>query len=259
MFAVVFKRVGEKWLPISGSPATGWTVAANDDWKSIREANLYRFVLSSSGSYTAMIDELPGDVKKYEEAVGVEEEGRYRIVYYFSNQNELEAIDKGNTFEITSPMNRVAAVNLYVPNIRNDLTVQKLDQNGNLITGGRATFELRPASDGTYNPSATAAQTRTEITSEGEGNLHRHSQRHLLPCGNRRPRRLHRKRDPSRGHRQRHRRIRQRRNGGGRNQRGAGRGPAGELHGAVCLQGHGGHHPEPDRGQVLYHRNRGAP
>lgn len=142
MFAVVFKRVGEKWLPISGSPATGWTVAENNSWESIRKANLYRFVLSSSGSYTAMIDELPGDVKKYEEAVGVEEEGRYRIVYYFSNQNNLEAINEGNTFEITSPMNRVAAVNLYVPNISNDLTVQKLDQNGNLITGGSATFEL---------------------------------------------------------------------------------------------------------------------
>lgn len=165
MFAVVFKKVGEKWLPISGSPATGWTVAANDSWESIREANLYRFVLSSSGSYTAMIDELPGDVKKYVEAVGVEEEGSYRIRYYFSEKNDLEAIDKSNTFEITSPMNRVAAVNLYVPNIRNDLTVQKLDQNGNLITGGAATFELRPANpDGTYNASASPEQ----VTSMGE-------------------------------------------------------------------------------------------
>ena len=153
MFAVVFKKVGEEWLPISGSPATGWTVATNDDWESIQKANLYPFMLSSSGSYTAMIDELPGDVKKYVEAVGDEEEGSYRIVYYFSNQNNLEAISERNTFEIKSPMNRVAAVNLYVPNISNDLTVQKLDQNGNLITGGRATFELRPADQGgTYNP-----------------------------------------------------------------------------------------------------------
>ena len=166
MFAVVFKKVGEEWLPISGSSATGWTVAENNRWESIREANLYRFVLSSSGSYTAMIDELPGDVKKYDEAVG-EEEGRYRIVYYFSNQNELEAIDKGNTFEITSDMNRVAAVNLYVPNISNDLTVQKLDQNGNLIKDDSATFALLPADQGgTYNPLATPEQTLD--TSEGE-------------------------------------------------------------------------------------------
>ena len=165
MFAVVFKKVGEKWLPISGSSATGWTVAANDSWESIREANLYRFVLSSSGSYTAMIDELPGDVKKYVEAGGAEDS--YRIVYYFSNQKDPQAINEKNTFEITSDMNRVAAVNLYVPNIRNDLTVQKLDQNGNLITGGRATFALRQASpDGTYNPSATAV--RTLDTFEGE-------------------------------------------------------------------------------------------
>ena len=165
MFAVVFKRVGEKWLPISGSPATGWTVAANDSWESIREANLYRFVLSSSGSYTAMIDELPGDVKKYVEAGGAEDS--YRIVYYFSNQKDPQAINEKNTFEITSDMNRVAAVNLYVPNIRNDLTVQKLDQNGNLITNDDATFELRPASpDGTYNPSAAAV--RTLDTSEGK-------------------------------------------------------------------------------------------
>ena len=162
MFAVVFKKVGKEWLPISGSPATGWTVAENNRWESIREANLYPFMLSSSGSYTAMIDELPGDVKKYVEAVGVEEEGSYRIRYYFSEQNNLEAIKEENTFEITSDMNRVAAVNLYVPNIRNDLTVQKLDQNGNLITGGSAIFELlRPALDGTYDPLAPAVRTLT--------------------------------------------------------------------------------------------------
>lgn len=165
MFAVVFKKVGKEWRPISGSPTTGWTVAANGSWGSIQKANLYRFVLSSSGSYTAMIDELPGDVKKYVEAGGAEDS--YRIVYYFSNQKDPQAINEKNTFEITSDMNRVAAVNLYVPNIRNDLTVQKLDQNGNLITGGRATFALRQASpDGTYNPSATAV--RTLDTFEGE-------------------------------------------------------------------------------------------
>lgn len=167
MFAVVFKKVGEKWLPISGSPATGWTVAKNNSWESIQKANLYPFMLSSSGSYTAMIDELPGDVKKYVEAVGVEEEGSYRIRYYFSEQNDLEAIKEENTYEITSDMNRVAAVNLYVPNIRNDLTVQKLDQNGNLITDGSANFALLPANlDGTYNPSATPEQTLD--TFEGE-------------------------------------------------------------------------------------------
>ena len=168
MFAVVFKKVGEKWLPISGSPATGWTVVAESDlWNGIKKANTYPFVLSSSGSYTALIDELPGDVKKYVEAVGDEEEGRYRIVYYFSNQNDLEAIDEENTFEITSDMNRVAAVNLYVPNIRNDLTVQKLDQNGNLIKDDSATFALLPADQGgKYNPLATPEQTLD--TSEGE-------------------------------------------------------------------------------------------
>ncbi len=167
MFAVVFKKVGEKWLPISGSSATGWTVVAESDlWNGIKKANTYPFVLSSSGSYTALIDELPGDVKKYVEAVGGAE-GSYRIVYYFSNQNNPQAINGENTYEITSPMNRVAAVNLYVPNIRNDLTVQKLDQNGNLITGGRATFALRPArSDGTYDPSATPVKTLH--TSEGK-------------------------------------------------------------------------------------------
>ena len=175
MFAVVFKKVGEEWLPISGSPATGWTVvAANDDWESIQKANLYPFMLSSSGSYTAMIDELPGDIKKYEEAVG-EEEGRYRIVYYFSNQNNPQAINGENTYEITSPMNRVAAVNLYVPNIRNDLTVQKTDQDGELITEP-ATFELYREGDITINADGTwseipGGQRRpfgTVFTSNGE-------------------------------------------------------------------------------------------
>ena len=173
MFAVVFKKVGEKWLPISGSPATGWTVVAESDlWNGIKKANTYPFVLSSSGSYTALIDELPGDVKKYVEAVGGAE-GSYRIVYYFSNQNNPQAINGENTYEITSPMNRVAAVNLYVPNIRNDLTVQKTDQDGELITEP-ATFELYREGDITINADGTWSEIPggqpfgTVATSNGE-------------------------------------------------------------------------------------------
>lgn len=172
MFAVVFKKVGnDEWCPISGSPATGWTIAADDSWESIQKANLYRFMLSSSGSYTAMIDELPGDIKKYEEAGGGEDS--YRIRYYFSKQNVLEAIDGDNTYEITSPMNRVAAVNLYVPNIRNDLTVQKTDQDGELITEP-ATFELYREGDITINADGTWSEIPggqpfgTVATSNGE-------------------------------------------------------------------------------------------
>lgn len=172
MFAVVFKNVEDEWRPISGSPATGWTVAENNSWKSIREANLYRFVLSSSGSYTAMIDELPGDVKKYEEAAGAKE-GSYRIRYYFSKQNVLEAIDGTNTYEITSDMNRMAAVNLYVPNIRNDLTVQKTDQDGELITEP-ATFalyregDITITADGTWSAIPGGQPFGTVATSNGE-------------------------------------------------------------------------------------------
>ena len=175
MFAVVFKRVGEEWLPISGSPATGWTVVAESDlWNGIKKANTYPFVLSSSGSYTALIDELPGDVKKYVEAVGGAE-GSYRIVYYFSNQNNPQAINGENTYEITSPMNRVAAVNLYVPNIRNDLTVQKTDQDGELITEP-ATFALYSEGDITINADGTWSEIPggqrkpfgTVLTSNGE-------------------------------------------------------------------------------------------
>lgn len=173
MFAVVFKKVGEEWLPISGSPATGWTVVAESDlWNGIKKANTYPFVLSSSGSYTALIDELPGDVKKYVEAVGGAE-GSYRIVYYFSNQNNPQAINGENTYEITSPMNRVAVVNLYVPNIRNDLTVQKTDQDGELITEP-ATFALYREGDITINADGTWSEIPggqpfgTVATSNGE-------------------------------------------------------------------------------------------
>lgn len=173
MFAVVFKKVGnDEWRPISGSPATGWTVVAESDlWNGIKKANTYPFVLSSSGSYTAMIDELPGDVKKYEEAGGAEDS--YRIGYYFSERNELEAIDGTNTYEITSDMNRVAAVNLYVPNIRNDLTVQKTDQDGELITEP-ATFalyregDITITADGTWSAIPGGQPFGTVATSNGE-------------------------------------------------------------------------------------------
>lgn len=58
-------------------------------------------MLSSSGSYTAMIDELPGDVKKYVEAGGSED--NYRIGYYFSNQNDLEAIGGAISLKLRLP------------------------------------------------------------------------------------------------------------------------------------------------------------
>ena len=50
MFAVVFKKVGNEWRPISGSPATGWNIEADGSWESIRKANLYPFMLPAAAA-----------------------------------------------------------------------------------------------------------------------------------------------------------------------------------------------------------------
>lgn len=138
MFGVVFqKQENGDWYPVYGDPLNGWHVTDRHEWSDIREAaraNPYVFQLASSGAYQINIDNLPGDIQTYYHICGNEDTAKYTIAYYYTTASTINGINGNNTWRIEPEsqneeyqFDRVFSVNLYVPNIKNRLVVQKVD------------------------------------------------------------------------------------------------------------------------------------
>ena len=142
MFAVVYQNQGDgKWCPVYGNPLDGWTVTEAPTWAAVETAvknNPYVFQLGSSGSYQVEVDNLPGDIQTYYHICKDKENAKYTVAYYYSTADSLDQISQGNTWRIEPEaqdedrqFSRVFSVNLYVPNIKNRLLIQKVDDAGN--------------------------------------------------------------------------------------------------------------------------------
>lgn len=154
MFAVIMqKQQNGAWYPVYGDPLNGWNVtdgATLEDVKEAAEANPYLFGLASSGSYQCEIENLPGDVTTYYHACQDADNAEYAAAYYYTTAPNLAGITAENTWRIdgedeSDPMTRVFSVNLYVPNIKNRLFIQKVDDAGTPVNG--AAFDLYKAGD----------------------------------------------------------------------------------------------------------------
>lgn len=185
LFAVVLKRqdmetnidVASNWRAVYGDPLSGWHVAesadesgGNDTLAGIITAaqeDQHIFTLQQSGSYEVDINDLPGDIETYYYVIsGGDEEkntkAEYTVGYYFTEADSLAGATVDNTYRVVSQdFDRIFSVNLYVPNIQNNLYVQKLDENGQPVSAGAdgsgsATFTLylqdgvTIKNDGTY-------------------------------------------------------------------------------------------------------------
>lgn len=128
LFAVVEKKVGNDWHPVTGTPISGWTVwdktgipgaieAANE------QANV--FVLSTSGAYQVEISGLPGRIQDYQYLGG----DGFRVSYYFSEADSLANATTKNTYAVqnSGDFERQMSARLYIPNIVNRIAVQKVD------------------------------------------------------------------------------------------------------------------------------------
>lgn len=128
LFAVVEKKVGNDWHPVTGTPISGWTVwdktgipgaieAAN------KQANV--FVLSTSGAYQVEISGLPGRIQDYQYLGG----DGFRVSYYFSEADSLANATTKNTYAVqnSGDFERQMSARLYIPNIVNRIAVQKVD------------------------------------------------------------------------------------------------------------------------------------
>ena len=160
LFAVVLKYEGEgqkglttqrNWKVVSGDSLNGWTMEPEDGLTGIgdiaeaaRGKKVHSFAVTSSGSYQTTIEELPGDVSTYYSMImstnGNEGDTKFTVAYYFTegalsdateaNTHRLyiNGTDAGNTYQ------RRFSVNLHVPNIKNALYVQKVDEDYKPIT-----------------------------------------------------------------------------------------------------------------------------
>ena len=194
MFGVIFmKDAAGDWRPIHGNPIDGWTVEDGSGWQNIQAAlteNPCWFQLGSGGAWEITIDELPGDITKYYNALPADgrDNAEYGVFYYYTEADAVEDINGDNTwlmntFAESSGVQRQFFANLYVPNLRNELSVLKVDEQDQPLEG--ATFALYAASDvtvtgGSYTAGGTARLTG--VTGE-DGRLVFGDDK-LLPQGN---------------------------------------------------------------------------
>ncbi|MDO5433013.1 SpaA isopeptide-forming pilin-related protein [Eubacterium sp.] len=163
MFSVVLKYTGtgtegletnDNWKPVSGSVEKGWMMENGSSIADIIAAakkNPYIYKLSQSGQLQVAIDDLPGDIADYYFVLNdnEKEKTKYTVGHYYTSADSLESATTSNTWRLDSDdsknnghqkFQREFAANLYVPNIKNYLAVEKEDETGSPVTG--ATFSL---------------------------------------------------------------------------------------------------------------------
>ena len=149
MFAVVFKRLDmnepvddqNNWAPVSGNAEDGWTVwddttvSLAERIKSAAEANAMdgeqnKFKLTTGGSLQVTLENLPGDITKYywylkQQAAGNTDDAEYTVNYYYMPNNGT-----GPVRLYTDDFDREFSTHVYIPNTKNYLLVQKVDEYG---------------------------------------------------------------------------------------------------------------------------------
>lgn len=105
-----------------------------------------KFSASLEGGWKAEISDLPGDITTYYSMVG--ENGniskvRYAIGYYYTSAKSIKdaANDENGQYETwrvdDTELSRDFGVKINVPNIKNYLIAQRLDEQGNPVNDAR--------------------------------------------------------------------------------------------------------------------------
>lgn len=189
VFAVVLQRQGggdiadeSAWRPITGDALGGWHVsdAGSDSATSMGDileaAKESRHVaqLTSSGEYRIDVEGLPGDVKKYywylsQNQPGDVSKAEYTVAYYYTNADSLDSAEERNTHRLSSDgWDRVFSADLFVSNVKNNLLVQKVDEEGNAVDGARfGLFEKSQVNDAGGSPALSEdAEPLREATTD---------------------------------------------------------------------------------------------
>ncbi|OZG60649.1 hypothetical protein BLEM_1718, partial [Bifidobacterium lemurum] len=158
MYAVVLRRVGNTtatdenaWHAVTGSTADGWSITQGTAMEGVVEAiqsksSSHKFTKDEGGKWKATIEELPGYAGDYYYMLDNDKKSaaRYVVSVYYSTAKDPKDVSTDNTYRVTdSGFERTFASRLNVPNIKNELFVQKVDENGDPVAG--ATFGLYKA------------------------------------------------------------------------------------------------------------------
>ncbi|NEG90574.1 Spy0128 family protein [Bifidobacterium aerophilum] len=163
MFAVVMKRdksvsdidSSDAWKGVSGDQLKGWRYSKANGLAGVIESykankangDANEFEPTTSGGYEVKIENLPGDIEKYYYLLDSNEKGQteYTVAYYYSSDKNNVTVN--NTVRMNfANFTRQFSANFYIPNIKNELFVQKVDDAGKTIAAD-ATFTLYRISD----------------------------------------------------------------------------------------------------------------
>lgn len=170
LFAVIMHRldgVGEtqpnnsnRWGVVTGNPLSGWTVNGVTNGGSYLESvlnaakqhpdNCFVFKLASNGSYMTELNNCPGDIRSYyfwlRDHGGNTIDTAYAITYYYTTAETIAGATVDNTHWVDdTDFERQFAATIYIPNVKQYLNVQKLDDNNDPVSG--VTFALYKQDD----------------------------------------------------------------------------------------------------------------
>lgn len=192
LFAVVLRRTSgvgddptadDDWKLVTGNPTDGWNTsekveAGQTGIETILHAlkktgnsdNYFVAQFDASGAWKTTVSELPGEVMTYYHMLDANNKAQteYIVAFYYTKAGSVEAATSDNTYRVTNSdsWEREFSSNVYVPNIKNRIFVQKLAPDGTALPG--ATFQLYYDEDCTQEvPNGTI--TTRDFTKDPDG------------------------------------------------------------------------------------------
>lgn len=189
MFAVVAQIDAQgSYHAVTGDAFAGWSVAdatidnastSKDAIVTAAKASGYQFLLGSGGAYQVTIDDLPGDINTYEymieQAGGDASTAKYAVKYYWSDATSIDDLSSSNQIVEINPgagysFERIFSVTLSIPNIKNELSLVKTDEDGTGLENAIYTLYTDENDNGVYDESIDKV-AQDELATDANGNL----------------------------------------------------------------------------------------
>lgn len=190
LFAVVLRRTSgvggdptpdDDWNLVTGNPTDGWNTSEEIkagqvgigtilDALKTNPDNYFVAQFDASGAWKTTVSELPGDVMTYYHMLDANNKAKteYIVAFYYTEAGSVEAATSANTYRVTNSdsWEREFSSNVYVPNIKNRIFVQKLAPDGTALEGAR--FQLY-YDEACQNPVPNGTITTRVFTKDTDG------------------------------------------------------------------------------------------
>lgn len=187
LFAVIYRYTGEfdkdgnatalsndaSWTPVYGNDKIGYKLVDMKN-KSLlegaleasKEAQKYENIVFTPSASSAMhltLDNLPGHITTYYRMLDNSSLGktRYTIGYYWTDEDSVDKATVNNTYRVDTfagtdengvkypGFERLFGANIHVPNLVNDVLIEKVDESGKYLNGAKfALYKVQQQNDG---------------------------------------------------------------------------------------------------------------